>query len=110
MPLLPLLQLLLPLLARAAPPSSSSCLTADTTWPLSQISSILPGSPSPEDCQELCRHDLSCHAVTWHTATNPSLPLSCSLFSSLTNPIPCTDCLSGPPTCSDRLMHQHLLP
>ena len=94
----PLLLLLL-LQTAAATTTFPSCLTANTTWDSSLITSFTPDIPSPELCQQLCVDSPPCQAVTW-TSPATRLPFSCLTFSTTTTELPCTDCVSGPARCS----------
>ena len=97
----PLLLLLL-LLLQAATASTTipSCLTANTTWDSSFITSFTPSIPTPELCQHICVDSHPCQAVTWASPRATLFPLSCSTFSTTTTDLPCTDCVSGPARCS----------
>ena len=95
----PLLLLLL-LQAAAASTTLPSCLTANTTWDSSLITSITPNIPTPELCQQICVDSPPCQAVTWASSDASPYPLSCATFSTTTSELPCTDCVSGPVRCS----------
>ena len=94
--------LLLLLLLQTASASSTipSCLTANTTWDSSLITSLTPNIPTPELCQQICLDSSPCQAVTWASSESSPFPLSCSTFSSTTSELPCTNCVSGPSSCS----------
>ena len=95
----PLLLLLL-LQAAAASTTFPSCLTANTTWDSSLITSITPNIPTPELCQQICVDSPPCQAVTWTSPQATGFPLSCATFSNATTELPCPDCVSGPARCS----------
>ena len=95
----PLLLLLL-LQAAAASTTFPSCLTANTTWDSSLITSITPNIHTPELCQKLCLDSPPCQAVTWASSDASPFPLSCYTFSTTTSEIPCNNCVSGPARCS----------
>ena len=92
--------LLLLLQAAAASTTFPSCLTANTTWDSSLITSITPNIPTPELCQQICVDYPPCQAVTWTSPQATGFPLSCATFSNTTSKLPCTDCVSGPARCS----------
>ena len=95
----PLLLLLL-LQAAAASTTFPSCLTANTTWDSSLITSFTPNIPTPELCQQICVDSPPCQAVTWASSDASPFPLSCYTFSTTTSELPCTHCVSGPTSCS----------
>ena len=93
---MPPLLLFLLLQGTAASTTFPSCLTANTTWDSSLITSITPNIPTPELCQQMCVDSPPCQAITWTSPQATGLPLSCVTFSSTTSELPCTDCVSGP--------------
>ena len=95
----PLLLLLLIQVA-AASTTIPSCLTANTTWDSSLITSITPNIPTPELCQQICVDSPPCQAITWSSSDAPPFPLACYTFSNNTSEFPCTFCVSGPSLCS----------
>ena len=94
------LLLLLMLQAVAASTTLPSCLTANTTWDSSLITSFTPDIPTPELCQLICVDSPPCQAVTWSSSEAPLFPLSCYTFSTTTAEVPCNDCVTGPARCS----------
>ena len=94
----PLLLLLL-LQAAAASTTFPSCLTANTTWDSSLITSFTPNIPTPELCQLICEDSPPCKAITWTSPQATVLPLSCVTFSNTTLELPCSSCVSGPKRC-----------
>ena len=95
----PLLLLLL-LQVAAASTTFPSCLTANTSWDSSLITSITPNIPTPELCQQICVDSPPCQAVTWTSPQATGFPLSCATFSNATTKLPCSNCVSGPARCS----------
>ena len=95
-----LLLLLLPYHTTSLP-TYPSCLSPNMTWSSSIITSITPGIASPELCQQLCRDEAACTAVTWVTQEAEFYLLTCFAFSASSSPTEaCDHCVSGAPTCS----------
>jgi len=90
-------------LAQAEFPADSfpSCLQGDVTWDISGVFDIVVNVLSPEECQEVCSSEPTCVAMTWMSADAAPYPLTCAMFSQISNTTtPCEDCVSGPSTCS----------
>ena len=97
----PLLLLLLLLQGAVTSTTFPSCLTANTTWDSSNITSFIPNIPTPELCQQICLDSPPCQGVTWTSSDASPFPLSCYTFSTTPTTLqPCTDCVSGPSRCS----------
>merc|ERR1712037_129326 len=77
-----------------------SCLKANITFDISSVSNFVANVASPEGCQELCSADPDCSALTWLSSDSSLYPLTCAMFSQISNiTTPCEDCVSGPPKC-----------
>ena len=78
-----------------------SCLKANVTYNPSNLISLHPGFPSPEECQLFCRDTNECNVFTWVPGSATVFPFSCLLYSSedLSTDSDCTDCVSGPQNC-----------
>merc|ERR1711874_743937 len=78
--------------------AQGSCLKPNITW-LSDILDSNHPIDTPYLRQALCVDTDGCAAFTW-TSDNAHLKLHCFLFVSTYNQTSCTDCVSGPASCT----------
>jgi len=82
------------------PDTFPSCLKGNITFDISNIYNIVANVVSPDGCQEQCSADPDCSAFTWASAFAPLYPLTCTMFSQMSDiTTPCEECVSGPPEC-----------
>jgi len=77
-----------------------TCLTENMTWLSSDIMDVVQPVASPYLCQDLCGGTEECQAFTWTTEANMGIKSACFLFATTSNQTSCSDCLSGPRTCT----------
>merc|ERR1711892_1174467 len=77
-----------------------TCLTENMTWLSSDIMDVVQPVASPYLCQDLCGGTEECQAFTWTTEANMGIKSACFLFATTSNQTSCSDCISGPRTCT----------
>jgi len=80
--------------------SMPPCLEEGKTWHGDDILDVSTGSLSVYDCQSKCGEMSGCNSFTWYTLQHPHYPTLCTLFSSTKSQEPCTECVSGPSSCT----------
>ena len=56
--------------------------------------------PSVEVCQQYCFNNSDCVSFTWHKDSPELESMLCELFPSIGDPTQCSDCISGPKSCT----------
>ena len=80
--------------------SMPPCLEKGRTWHADDVLDISTGSSSVYDCQAKCGEISGCNSFTWYTLQHPHYPTLCTLFHSTSSQELCTECVSGPSSCT----------
>ena len=80
--------------------SMPPCLEEGKTWHADDVLDVSTGSSSVYDCQLKCGEISGCNSFTWYTLQHPHYPTLCTLFGSTNSQEQCTECVSGPSSCT----------
>ena len=80
--------------------SASSCFKEGTTWSSQESSEFIMGVHDVYSCQTLCLNSATCRHFTWFNEQAAPFDLACFLYDNPTTEFPCTNCISGPRTCT----------